>query len=91
LGFEPLAFVGEAGGEPLHEVGDQRVGLFDRVAWLVDETRLDLLPARSEAPALVVGQERAALDVRRPAFELCRLGRRQVSAAACGDGFGRPV
>src|SRR5205085_1587113 len=61
LGFEPLAFVGEAGGESLHEVGDQGVGFRDGVARLVDEARLDLLPAGGEALALVRRQERLTL------------------------------
>jgi len=68
LAFEPLAFIGESRGEPLHKVGDERVGLLNRGARLVDEARLDLLPAACEALGLLVGQKAT-----------WRSGRRQLS------------
>jgi hypothetical protein len=61
LSFEPLPFVGEARRKTLHQVGDESVGPFDRLARLVDEARLDLLPAAREALSLVDRQQRAGL------------------------------
>src|SRR4029453_8175989 len=61
VSFGPLAFLGEAGCGALHQVGDQRVGLGDGVAGLVDEAGLDFLPAAGEALALVVGKKRLML------------------------------
>src|SRR5205823_11883966 len=61
LAFEPISLVGEARCKSLHEVGDKRVGFLDRFLRLVDEVRLDLLPAGGEAIRLVGGQLRLAL------------------------------
>jgi hypothetical protein len=55
LAFEPFALLSESGGELLHDARDQAVGILDRAARLVDEARLDLLPAALEACAQFVG------------------------------------
>src|SRR5215208_6989280 len=64
LRLEPTSLVREASRQLLHQLGDERVGLGNRLAGLVDEARLDLLPAPREALALVLGQERTSLSGR---------------------------
>src|SRR5215208_234294 len=65
LRLQPLSLVREAGRQLLHQLGNERVGLGDRFAGLVNEARLDFLPAPREALALVLGQERTSLFGRR--------------------------
>jgi hypothetical protein len=43
----------------LHELGDQRVGLLDRLTWRVDEAGLDVGPAGPEPLGILGGQQRA--------------------------------
>src|SRR5262245_10657840 len=53
LALEPLALGGEALGQPAHDFRDQLVGLLDRAPRIVDEVRLDRLPAALVAGVLV--------------------------------------
>src|SRR3954452_7585490 len=57
LALEALALGGEVLGEPAHHLGDELVGLLDGLARLVDEPRLDRLPAALELGVLVAGQQ----------------------------------
>src|ERR1017187_842154 len=59
--FQRGSLGGELLGDALDDVGDQAVGLFDRMPWLVDEGGLDLVPASAEGVQLVVGKERACI------------------------------
>src|SRR4051812_23640827 len=55
--LEALALGGEALGDALHDLGDELVGLLDGAARLVDEPRLDRLPAALELRVLVARQQ----------------------------------
>src|ERR1017187_58160 len=59
--FQRGSLGGELLGDALDDVGDQAVGLFDRMPWLIDEGGLDLVPASAEGVQLVVGKERACI------------------------------
>src|SRR3954447_3129579 len=59
LRLEALALLREALGEALHDRGDERVGVLDGAARLVDEADLDLLPTALEA--LGVREERVVV------------------------------
>src|ERR1017187_2663201 len=48
-------------GDALDDVADQAVGLFDRMPWLIDERRLDFLPACAEVVQFIVGEQRAGV------------------------------
>src|SRR5690242_18361257 len=59
--LEALSLAREGVGEALHALGDERVGLLHGTARLVDEPRLDAVPAASEVAARrLVEQRRAA-------------------------------
>ena len=84
------------GGQALHQVGDQRVGLLDRLAWLVDEARLDLLPALREPLCLVVGEERLlrsssarVVDVRSLPTASCRRRPTITRSTSCASARSR--
>ena len=59
--FQRGSLGGKLLGDALDDVGDQTVGLFDRVPGLIDERRLDFLPASAEVVQLVVGEQRAGI------------------------------
>src|ERR1039457_5578766 len=59
--FQRGSLGGKLLGDALDDVGDQTVGLFDRVSGLIDERRLDFLPASAEVVQLVVGEQRAGI------------------------------
>src|ERR1035441_10075399 len=66
VALAPLIFqLGTLGGEllsdSLNNVGNEAVGLLDRMPGLVDEGGLGLVPASAEGVQLVVGKERACI------------------------------
>jgi hypothetical protein len=56
--LELMAPVGEAFSKSLHQACDQGVGLFDRLARLIDEAGLDDLPPPAEVISLLRREQR---------------------------------
>ena len=61
LALEAAPLLREAVCEPLHEVGDECVGVLDCAAGLVDEAALDLAPAGLDVARRVVLEQPAVL------------------------------
>lgn len=56
LALEPLTLLGESRCQPLHQLGDERIGIVYGTSWLVDEPHLDLPPPLLE-PGAVPGRQ----------------------------------
>src|SRR5829696_1651689 len=87
LRLEPRTLGRERLGQPLHQLGHERVGLLDRIARVVDEGGLDARPALAEAIAVGSLEERLPVRVHAP-VGVCHLGVR-LDLLGLADEVGR--
>lgn len=57
--FKARTRFGEAGGELFDDVRHQAVCLLDAAFGIVDETRLDAVPTRTQSRELIIGEKRS--------------------------------
>src|SRR5215472_2882562 len=86
--LEFRAFVGEELRDALYCGGDQRIGVFDGLSWLVDEHALGSVPASAKILQFVLGEQgRMAIGIRSGV----RLGRQSDGVFAKIGEVGVPI
>lgn len=59
VALQPPTLISKGSGQVLHDLGDQLIGLLDRLAWRVHEPGLDIGPTGPKALGVVGGQQGA--------------------------------